>query len=114
MGEIVFWTIIRTALIIPVVWILNDYIDYQIWWVIAFSLIYGVVLHPAMIHYRLFEEKNKEIINNTLCSTCKHFDKSAVLCTKHDQHPTKYVLPCEGIDWEMISVSADEENEYQD
>jgi hypothetical protein len=114
MGEIIFWTIIRAALTIPTIWILKDFIDYQLWWIVAFSLIYGVIVHPAMIHYRLFEERNKEIINSTLCSSCKHFDQTAVLCTKHDKHPTINYLPCEGIDWEMKPVSANEENQYID
>lgn len=65
--------------------------------------IYGVVIHPTIIHYRLFIEENKEIIDSTMCSSCKHFDESAVLCMKHDEHPSKTYLPCEGIDWEPDS-----------
>jgi len=44
---------------------------------------------------------NKEIIENTLCSSCKHFDESAVLCMKYDKHITKDEIPCGGIHWEM-------------
>lgn len=99
MGEIVFWTIIRTAITIPLVWLLQGYLDFQIWWMLTLFSIYGIIIHPAIIHYKLFEEKNKEIIESTLCTTCQHFDKSAVLCLKHDTHPTKDLLPCEGIDW---------------
>ena len=91
MGEIVFWTIIRTA---------NKLTNHQIWWLVSLFAIYGVIVHPAIIHYRLFEEKNKEIIESTLCSSCIHFDKTAVLCMKHDKHPTQQDLPCDGIDWE--------------
>lgn len=103
MGDIVFWAIIRAAIVIPSLWILKGYIDYQLWWYIVLLGIYGVIVHPAIIHYRLFEEKNKEIFESTLCSSCKHFDKSSVLCTKHDEHPTKDFLPCEGNDWEPNS-----------
>lgn len=110
MGEVVFWTIIRTAITIPLVWFLQSYVDFQLWWAICLLSIYGVIIHPAMIHYRLFEERNKDIIDSTLCSTCKHFDKSAVLCMKHDTHPTKDILPCEGLDWEpsAFEISKDE------
>ncbi len=99
MGEIVFWTILRISILIPVLWIAQGYIEFQFWWTIVLMSIYGVVIHPAVIHYRLFEEKNKEIINSTLCSSCKHFDRSAVLCMKYDKHPTKSFLPCNGDDW---------------
>lgn len=100
MGEIVFWTILRTAVTIAGIWILRSYIDFQLWWIMSLMAIYGIIIHPAVIHYKLFEEKNKEIIENTLCSNCKHFDKSAVLCMKYDKHPSKTELPCEGKDWE--------------
>ena len=108
MGEIVFWTIIRTALTIPAVWILKDYIQNPLWTIISFASIYGIIIHPAIIHYRLFNEKNKETIESTLCSTCTKFDKTAVLCILHDEHPTKDFLPCEGFDWEPLSTEKDD------
>lgn len=101
MGAIVFWTLVRAAVLIPALFVLFEYIDYKFWWVIGIMSIYGIIIHPAIIQYNLFIERNKEIINNTLCSSCKHFDKSAVLCMKHDKHPTINNLPCEGIDWEL-------------
>lgn len=100
MGEIIFWTIIRTAITIPLVWLLQGYLDFKFWWVLCLFAIYGVIIHPTIIHYRLFEEKNADIIDSTLCSTCQHFDKSAVLCMKHDSHPTTEYLPCDGVDWQ--------------
>jgi hypothetical protein len=63
--------------------------------------IYGIIIHPAIVQYNQFKEDNKEIINNTLCSSCRHFDETAVICMKHDKHPTVDSLPCEGLDWEM-------------
>lgn len=109
MGEIVFWTIIRTAITIPVLWLLIDYVDFQLWWLLCLFAIYGVIVHPAIIHYRLFEEKNRDIIESTLCSSCRHFDRSAVLCLKHDEHPTKDILPCEGLDWEPKVLQSNED-----
>jgi fatty acid desaturase len=109
LGEIVFWTIIRAALVIPAVWILQGYLDLQLWWIVSIIAIYGIIVHPSLIHYRLFEDKNKEIVESTLCSTCRHFDKSAVLCMKHDKHPTKAYLPCEGMDWEIKTSNVDNE-----
>jgi glucan phosphoethanolaminetransferase (alkaline phosphatase superfamily) len=103
MGRIVYWTIIRAAITIPVIWILMSYIYFQFWWVVLFLTFYLVILHPAIMQYKKFEEDNREIIESTLCSSCKSFDKSAVLCIKYDQHPTLENLPCEGTDWEPVS-----------
>jgi hypothetical protein len=113
LGEIIFWAIIRIVLTIPIIWILQSYVDYQLWWLICVFSIYGVIIHPALIHYRLFEEKNKDIIESTLCSTCEHFDRSAVLCMKHDKHPTKEYLPCEGFDWEPVQNSPSDKDLFR-
>ncbi len=102
MGAIVYWSIIRTAILIPVLWLLLEYnvFEYGTWWMLGVLSLYGVIIHPAIIQYNIFMQKNKEIIENTLCSSCKNFDKTAVLCIKHDKYPTKNELPCEGLDWE--------------
>jgi hypothetical protein len=104
MGAIVFWTLVRILLVIPALWVALEFMDFKFWWTVCILAVYGIVIHPAVIHYRLFEEKNREIIETTLCSSCKHFDKSAVLCMKYDKHPTKENLPCEGLDWEPKST----------
>jgi hypothetical protein len=109
LGELIFWTIIRSAILLPLIWFLKGYLDYQFWWGISVVAFYGVIIHPALIHYRLFNERNKEIIEDTLCSSCEHFDKSAVLCLKHDKHPTIDYVPCDGIDW--LPKSTDDKNE---
>ena len=100
MGGIIFWGIIRTAVLIPVLWILYGLMEYKYWWWFGILSVYGAIIHPAMIKYNMFLQENDEIINNSLCSSCKHFDKTAVLCLKFDKHPTLTSLPCEGIDWE--------------
>ena len=100
MGEIVFWTLVRIAISIPIIWLLKSYIDFQLWFILATFLLYGVIIHPAIVGYRKFEERNKGITDNTLCSNCKHFDASAILCVKYDEHPTNNFIPCEGLDWE--------------
>ncbi len=112
MGEIVFWTIVRTAVLIPILWVMEGYLDFRFGWLVGLFALYGVVIHPAIIHYRLFISKNKEIIESTLCSTCKHFDESAVLCMLHDKHPSKIFLPCGGIDWELDSSNVNSSDIY--
>jgi hypothetical protein len=111
MGAIIYWTLIRIAITIPALFLLFEYIDYELWWLVGIFTIYVVIIHPAIIQYKKFEDKNKEIIENTLCSSCTHFDKSAVLCMKHDKHPTIDWLPCEGIHWELKEGYYEEETD---
>jgi len=100
MGAIVFWTLVRTAILILLLWFAMDYIDYKFWWVIFSMAVYGVIIQPMVIQYRLFQKKNKKLITNSLCSSCKHFNETAVLCLKYDEHPTEKDVPCNGIDWQ--------------
>jgi hypothetical protein len=100
LGEIVFWAIIRTAITIPILWILRNHVDFQLWLMISIAAIYVFIIHPARTNYRWFTERNKNVISSTLCSSCKHFDSSAVICMKYDKHPTVDFIPCEGKDWE--------------
>lgn len=102
MGGIVYWAIIRIAILLPLLWIATDYIEYKYWWMVVSMSIYGIIIHPAFIQYKLFLEEHKEVITNSLCSSCKHFDETAVLCLKFDKHPSKEIIPCEGTDWEPI------------
>lgn len=100
MGNIVFWTIIRAAIVIPALWFIGSYYEIQFWWIISILSIYGIIIHPAIIQYKNFEESSKSVIDDTICSSCVHFDRSAVLCMKYDEHPTTEYIPCGGMDWE--------------
>ncbi len=100
MGSIIFWGIIRTAVLIPILWLGVNYLEFQYWWLLITMAVYGVIIHPAIIQYQRFLEQNKEVILDTLCSSCKYFEETAVLCTKLDVHPTRETIPCDGIEWE--------------
>ncbi|MBK7104705.1 MAG: hypothetical protein IPH62_05425 [Ignavibacteriae bacterium] len=100
MGAIIYWGIIRTAILLPFLWLVLDFIEYKFWWAIVSISIYGVIIHPAVIQFNIFKEKNEKIITNTLCSSCKHFDETAILCLKLDEHPTEDEIPCGGSAWE--------------
>ncbi|MBN2570829.1 MAG: hypothetical protein JXA68_01765 [Ignavibacteriales bacterium] len=100
MGAIIFWALIRLIIVIPSLWYLTQYIEYKFWWIITALSVFLIVLYPAFIAYRKFIEINQKVIESSLCSTCKHFDASAVLCMKHDKHPTSDFIPCEGEHWE--------------
>lgn len=100
MGEIVYKTILRLFLIIIILWFGKNYLDYQFFWIISLLAIYFFVINPAYLSYQDFVDKNNPVINNSLCTSCNHFDKSAVLCIKYDKHPTEEFIPCEGTSWE--------------
>ncbi|MGB5847862.1 MAG: hypothetical protein WBH40_05200 [Ignavibacteriaceae bacterium] len=100
MGEIVFWTIIRTAITIAAVWILRAHIDDQLWYIIIIASAYLIIIHPTVIGLKKFDVKSKTILDSTICAKCVHFDPSAVLCIKHDKHPTEDYIPCDGNHWE--------------
>ena len=100
MGDLIFWTIIRTAISILAIWALKYRIDEQLWWLIAIAITYALIVHPIITGLKKFKIKNEKILSSTICASCKHFDSSALLCMKHDKHPTENYIPCEGIHWE--------------
>jgi len=100
MGGIVYWGLLRTAVVIVLLWLSYDYINSQYFWIIFAIAIYVVLIHPIVSQYKEFVMKNRNVINNSLCSKCQHFNETAVLCMKYDEHPTDDFTPCDGLDWE--------------
>lgn len=100
MGRIIYWGLIRTTIMIIISWITYEYYYNRYWWIIATLAFYIFVVHPLISQYKNFKEETKGVIVDSLCSTCKHFDETAVLCMKYDQHPTIDFIPCEGLDWD--------------
>jgi hypothetical protein len=99
-GEIIYKTLIRLGIFLLVLWFFKNYFDEKYFLIISLLVIYFFIFHPAYLAYKKFTEESKNILTGTLCSSCKHFDESAILCTKYDKHPTENYLPCEGNDWE--------------
>jgi hypothetical protein len=91
------------ALSVLFLWITFDYWGEKYFVLIGSLFIFLFVLYPAIRAYKIFMENNKPVIENTLCSSCRHFDTSAVLCMKYDKHPSVSYIPCEGNDWELRS-----------
>jgi len=103
LGEIIWYSIIRFGLTILVLWLTRDYWGVKYFVLIGFLSIFFFVIYPAIHSYKRFIEKNKPVIEHSLCTSCRHFDPSAVLCMKYDKHPNENFLPCEGNDWEPKS-----------
>ena len=101
MGEIVYKTLVRFMLILLALWFSKNLFGEKFFWIISVLAIYLFVFYPTYSAYKRFVDENKNVITNSLCSSCKHFNESAVLCTKYDKHPTENFIPCEGTDWEL-------------
>lgn len=90
------------------VWILRDFIEeYTDWWLVASFAIYGLAIYPAQIQYDYFRTANRRLIENTLCSSCRHFRAANLHCTLYDEHVTEEYLPCGGQDWEPVGFDAE-------
>ena len=100
MGGIIYWGLLRTVVVIILLWFSYDYFDYNFFWIIFSLVVYLIIIHPIVSEYKKFIQKNKNVVTNSLCSQCKHFNESAVLCMKYDEHPADNYTPCDGIDWE--------------
>lgn len=100
MGNIALWTLIRLAILIPALMYFSSLYNGRYNWAILVIAIYLVIIHPIIVQYKNFKEKNKEVVEDSLCSRCRHFDETAVLCMKYDQHPTKDYIPCNTFDFE--------------
>lgn len=109
MGGIIFWTLVRTILLIPLLFVLIDAVEFKFWWIVMTMSIYGIIIHPAIVQYKFFQQKNNEVITVSLCSTCRHFDSTAVICMKYDKHPSMEFIPCEGKDWEFNKYAKKED-----
>jgi hypothetical protein len=102
-GSIVGWAILRAAVYIGISLILFDYLrwsNYALWWMITFALFYPVVIHPAQVQYRLYKEETQNVVTGTLCSSCKYFEPTGIMCSKLDEHVTEEYIPCDGELWE--------------
>ena len=102
-GSIVSWAILRAAGVIIVAYIVSEYVmwlDYSTWWILTLALFYGIVLWPMQVQYRIYREETARVMDGTLCSTCKYFEPTGVLCSKLDEHVSEHHIPCEGELWE--------------
>ncbi len=110
-GSIVSWAILRTALVITAALLLYDYVswvDYGLWWGVTVISLYAIVIHPMQIQYRLYKDETRDVMSGTLCSSCRHFEQTGVLCMKLDEHVTVDVVPCNGELWEPHSTHRDD------
>lgn len=102
-GSIVTWAIFRAAAVIGIMLLVSEYVrwlDYGTWWGATLLLFYAVVLHPMQIQYRIYKDETKNVMEGTLCSTCRYFEPTGVMCSKLDEHVSEDHIPCDGELWE--------------
>jgi len=100
MGYIIYKTLAKTLFLIIFLWYIKSLIDFNFWLILVFAGIFFFLVYPFTEKFRQFTEDNKEIIEDSICSQCKSFDETAVICTKYDEHPAKDFVPCGGSDFE--------------
>ncbi|MCB2205704.1 hypothetical protein KQI65_13245 [bacterium] len=103
-GSIVSWAIFRAAIVIVVSYFIIENVHWlrleSWWWIVIVFLLYAVVLHPMQVQYRIYREETASVMEGTLCSTCRYFEPTGVLCSKLDEHVSADHIPCEGELWE--------------
>ncbi len=102
MGSIIYKALIRSGIAIAAIWFFSGYLNFQFRWIAAAAFFFLIVIYPFVVEIKKFQSENKEVILDTICASCRHFDESAVLCMKHDEHVRKDYIPCGGIHWEPL------------
>ncbi len=103
LGSIISWAIFRAAAVIFGCWLLGElapWLNYGVWWGITLVSLYAIVLHPMTVQYNIYKQETARVMSGTLCSTCRYFESTGVMCSKLDEHVTEDVVPCEGELWE--------------
>lgn len=101
LGSIIWMALLRLAITLFVAWYLKDHFDiFSEWWLVTALAIYGIAIYPAQIQYEYFKHNNRRLMEETLCSSCRHFRPENLHCTRLDEHITEHYLPCEGEEWE--------------
>lgn len=106
LGSIIWFAMLRLTATIFIAWYVRDHLtslDYGQWWAITVFSLYGVAIYPAQIQYRHFKKTSKRLVEQTLCSSCRHFNPEGLHCMMLDEHVSEHYLPCEGEGWEPKS-----------
>src|SRR4051812_49273657 len=105
MGAIIYWGLVRFAILMVAMWLLYSYVpNYSEWWTLFFIAVGVIVIYPAQIAFRKHQEATSRANQNPLCATCRNFVPREALCGALDEHVKKHYTPCEGQAWEPIAT----------
>jgi hypothetical protein len=99
-GTIVFRALVKLLILMLITWFVLETYKLQYYWLVPLALVYFIVVLPAYHQYQRFYAESKEATSDLICSKCKHFDSTGVLCTLYDEHVSKKHIPCDGDAWE--------------
>ena len=100
MGSIVWGMILRSSLIFIISFTFVEFAQMRehIW--IALFLLWFGALYPGWKQIQVFNRKNRELLEDTLCGSCRNYEPDSQLCRIMDEHITRDYIPCEGLNWE--------------
>lgn len=103
-GTIVYGAVVRAFLVVlgslAVAGLVPDLWRY--WWLVLLVL-WGVVFYPAYRRWSAFTQEVRQLREELLCGSCRHFDETGQLCLLLDEHVRPEYIPCEGLSWEPRS-----------
>lgn len=102
-GTVVLGGMIRLSILVITMWWISDYWEFHQFWPLFSILVVMIVFYPAYREISLFSESVESVAESTMCGSCMHFESSAQICSKYDEHITEQYIPCEGMDWEPHS-----------
>ncbi|MFM8178565.1 MAG: hypothetical protein ACKOAG_05205, partial [Candidatus Kapaibacterium sp.] len=79
-GSVVFGALMRGILVIVVGFYLWNTTEAETAAFISFILLWGYVVYPAYRQYVLFHDHVEALSLDTLCGSCRHFDRSSQRC----------------------------------
>ena len=101
MGEIIYWGLLRFALVLVGAWLLYSLVpEYNDWWMMFFIAVATIVIYPAQLAWRKHASSIRRANQNPLCATCRHLATREALCKVTDEHVRQDYTPCEGQAWE--------------
>ncbi len=99
-GSIVLYCIVATAATLLVYWYIFEFQDASESWHLAFFAAWIVAMYPTLRMYETYKKQSKKIEENALCSTCRNYEETGLLCRLYDEHVSANYTPCEGNDWQ--------------
>ncbi len=103
MGAIIYWGLVRFAIVLVAAWLLYSYVpNYGDWWSLFFVAVAVVVIYPAQLAWRKHVRVIRRANQNALCATCRHLASREALCKITDEHVRRDYTPCDGDAWEPM------------
>ena len=102
-GTVVLGGLIRLSILIITMWWISDVWEFHQFWPLFSIMVVMIVFYPAYREMAIFSQSIDTISESTMCGSCMHFESSAQICSRYDEHITEEYIPCEGMDWEPHS-----------